>query len=161
MAIVTEYAVALEIEAAAIAETRLPSRRWPSLSAKEILPLDLSWLHFAITGLDPHARNSKPRYVHNPFTDRDEWRAFEAVAEFAEFECLVDQEPTWVYELPPELVDELAAIADVPPLAAKWAELRAVRAATAGELGRALHELRELARVANAQRKSILLRVSI
>lgn len=160
MAIVTDFVVALEIEAEDVAAAKAPTRRWPGFRAKGLLPLDLSWLHFAITGRDPHARDSKPRYVHNPFTDRDEWRAFEAVAEFAEFDCLTERDAPWVYELPRELVDELARLDHVADVAARWAALRE-GAGEAHELEASLTELRRLARLAKTERESVLLRVSL
>lgn len=160
MAMVTDYVVALEIEAEGVAKAKAPTRRWPGFRAKGILPLDLSWLHFALTGDDPHAKQAKPRYVHNPFTDKDEWRAFEAVAELAEFDCLTEEDAPWVYEVPRKILDELARLDHIGEVAAKWAALREA-SGTPAELERALVELRKLARLAKAEHKSLLLRVAL
>ncbi len=160
MAISTDYVVALEVESEDVAGAKAPTRRWPGYRAKGLLPLDLSWLHFALTGEDPHAKTAKPRYVHNPFTDRDEWRAFEAVAELAEFDCLTEQESPWVYEVPRKLVDELARLEHLGEVAKKWAALREATG-SAKELEHALLELRKLARLAKSERKSLLLRVAL
>ncbi len=65
-----------------------------------------------------------------------------------------------MYELPRELVDELARLANVADVAAKWAALRE-GAGEAHEPGASLLELRRLARLAKTERKSVLRRVSL
>jgi hypothetical protein len=160
MAIVTDYVVALEIESEDVAGVKAPTRRWPGHRAKGILPLDLAWLHFAVTGEDPHAKTAKPRFVHNPFNDRDEWRAFEAVAELAEFDGLTEEDSPWVYEVPRKLVDELARLEHLGDVAKRWSELREASGGPK-ELEHTLLELRKLARLAKAERKSLLLRVAL
>jgi hypothetical protein len=160
MAIVTDYVVALEVEAEDVAASKSPTRRWPGYRARGVLPLDLAWLHYAITGENPHAKTAKPRYVHNPFTDKDEWRAFEAVAELAEFDCLTEEDAPWVYEVPRKILDELARLDHVGDAAEKWSKLRET-SAPVPELERTLVELRKLARLANAEHKSLLLRVDL
>lgn len=157
--ILSDFCVADRSEAAAIAATT-ERTRWPSLESKGFTQLEVGLLHFALTGEDPNAPVSPPRFVKSPFSGK-ELPVVASVAYLDAFTCLDDREEAWVHEVPPSLVQEIAEAPELEGVAARWAENEELEGVEVGDLVDLLVELQRLARLARARGKSLLLWTSL
>lgn len=119
MGVLSDFVVADRSEATAVADT--DRKRWPSLQSKGFTQLEIGLLHFALTGEDPDAPLSPPKFVKNQFTGK-ELPVTVGTAYLDGFLCHDDRGEAWVHEVPPSLVGELAEASGLDAVAAKWAE---------------------------------------
>jgi hypothetical protein len=159
MGLLSDFVVADRSEAEAVATT-LDRKRWPSLQSKGFTPLEVGFLHFVLTGEDPHAAVSPPRFVKDPATG-EELPIPVCVAYIDNFTCLDDRVEAWVHELPASLVGELADASGLDAAAARWAEFEELEGADPEDLGAVLVDLQRLARLAREQKKTLLLWTSL
>jgi hypothetical protein len=159
MGILSDFVVADRAEAAAVATT-VDRKRWPCLQSKGITILEVGLLHFALTGEDPRAPVSPPQFVKNPFTGK-ELAVSVGTAYLDQFTCLEDHGEAWVHEVPASLVGELADVASVDGIAARWVEFEELENVPPKAVRATLVELRRLAQLARGQEKTLLLWTSL
>jgi hypothetical protein len=99
---------------------------------------------------------SPPRFVKNPFTGK-ELPVSVGTAYLDEFTCLHDRGESWVFEIPPGLVQELGDASQLEGVAAKWAQYEELQGAGPEVLLGVLVDLQRLAQLARAQNRSLLL----
>jgi hypothetical protein len=133
---------------------------WPALQSKGFTVLEVGLLHFALTGEDAAAHVNPRRFVRNPFTKKDQ--PVTVLGAYVDaFRRLEEGEGWWVHELPASLVAEVANANDLGAVAEKWAAFEELRGADRDHLAELLVELQRLARLARAQRESLLLWTSL
>jgi hypothetical protein len=159
MGIISDFVVADASEATTIG-ANADHGRWPSHPSSGLTHLEVGLLHFAITGEDPNAPVSPPRFIKNPFTGK-ELPVSVVGAYLKQFACLDDQGESWVYEIPESLVEELGRATDLRAVASRWAANEELRGADDDVLTQLLEQIQQLARLARAQRKALLLWYSL
>jgi hypothetical protein len=159
MGILSDFVVADAPEATAIG-AKAGHGRWPSHRSSGLTHLEVGLLHFAITGEDPSAPVSPPRFIKNPFTG-EELPEMVVTAYLDRFACLDDRGESWVYEIPESLVEELGRATDLRAVASRWAANEELRGADDDVLTHLLEQIQHLARLARAQRKALLLWYSL
>ena len=159
MGLSSDFVVADRSEATAVADT-VDRERWPSLQSSGFTILEVGLLHFVLTGADPDAPVSPPRFVTSPFSGK-EAQVTVGTAYLDGFTCHDDRGEAWVHEVPPSLVEELAKASGLDAVAAKWAQLEELEGADPEDVKGVLVELQGLARLAREQKKSLLLCTSL
>ena len=159
MGILSDFIVADPTDAGAI-DAATDRARWPTYQSKGFTQLEVAYLHFLLAGADPHAPTSPPKVVVNPFTKREATVSV-LVAYLDEFTCLLQTEGSWVHRLPEALVAEIATATNLASIAEAWAGCEELHGAEPKSLRDVLIELQRLARLAKAEKKSLLLWTSL